>query len=109
MKINIAQIFKNRPAQWGLRGDPFLWNDLEKHFSKYKTPYLEEDFLKEFYIMFEKFTGDSFNHNQNIVVKAYSHGGMSNGAICKEFWANTALLLLLKHLDQINSNYKHKK
>jgi hypothetical protein len=33
MRKSVSIIFQEPPSQWGLRGDPYLWNELETYFS----------------------------------------------------------------------------
>jgi len=102
MDINVAKIFEERPKQWGLRGDSYLWDDFEKYFSNISIPYSEEDFRKEIYSMFEKYTGFKIDCKDYIDIPQYSHGGMSSGMISQDFWLNKALPLLIKHLHKLN-------
>lgn len=108
MDISVANIFEERPKQWGLRGDPYLWGDFEKGFSHICIPYSEEDFCKEFNRMFEKFTKFKIDSEDYIHIPRYSYGGMSSGVICKEFWLNKALPMLIKRLHKLNQEYKKK-
>ena len=102
MKVSVALIFKERPRQWGLRGDPFLWDELEKHFTSIYTPITAEDFYHEFNIAFHDLTGAALGADK-IYVPKYCHGGMSSGMICSTFWADTALPMLTKRLKEINN------
>ncbi len=105
MTITVSSIFKEPPDQWGLRGDPYLWDDLKKHFSNFFIPYSEEAFHKEIHDIFEKLTGDKMESVGYINIPKYRHGGMSNGTICQEFWLNKALPLLTNRLQQLNKKY----
>lgn len=33
MLFSIVCIFEEKPEQWGLRGDPYLWEDMKKEFT----------------------------------------------------------------------------
>lgn len=81
---------------------PYLWDDLEKHFSNKVIPYPEDDFRKEIFGMFEKFTGNKIDSKENIDVSEYSRGGMSSGMISQEFWLESALPLLVERLRRLN-------
>jgi len=55
----LKSIFKEKPEKWGLRGDPFLWDDLERYFSNTKFPKNEAEFEKTFLSAFQELTGES--------------------------------------------------
>ena len=40
----VSIIFKEKPRQWGLRGDSYFWSCLEEKFSKYEFPFKYEEF-----------------------------------------------------------------
>ena len=35
---NISEIFEKEPLQWGLRGDPYLWREMQLYFSSTPIP-----------------------------------------------------------------------
>lgn len=102
MNSNVEKIFEKLPRQWGLRGDPYLWDDFKKHFSHTTIPFSEESFCNEMYSMFEKFTGSKMDSKEYIHMEQYSHGGMSSGMIDPEFWLNTALPLLIERFNRLS-------
>ena len=106
MVVSVAKIFEGRPNQWGLRGDPFLWNDLETHFLSFNIPYSEVDFCKEMNRVFEKLIGSSLDSKEVIHIPKYSHGGMSSGMIDPEFWVNVGIPLLTERLAELNQESK---
>jgi hypothetical protein len=102
MSVSVAEIFIKRPSYWGLRGDSYLWGDLEEYFSSIYLPLTEEEFLSMFYTAFQTLTGRAFKTEEIIHVEKYSHGGMSSGMISPEFWRDTALPKLTERLRMIN-------
>ena len=102
MNFNIEKIFEKCPEQWGLRGDPYLWDDLKTHLLETTTSFSEESFRSEIYSMFEKFTGRKIDSKEYIHVEKYRHGGMSSGMIDPEFWLNTAIPLLVERFNRFN-------
>lgn len=102
MKVNVGAIFHKKPMQWGLRGDPYLWEDLEKYFSSIAIPYPEDDFVEEICKVFHQLTGHKMESKGTVRVSGYSHGGMSSGMICQEFWMNEAIPLLVERLHELN-------
>jgi hypothetical protein len=100
MEKSVALIFRERPVQWGLRGDPYLWDDLENYFLNVCNPCSNEEFLKEFHIAFEQFTGNKLASSEyGIYIPRYNHGGMSGGKVSTEFWSEVAIPLLTERLN----------
>jgi hypothetical protein len=102
VSVSVAEIFKERPSQWGLRGDPYLWDNLEKYFSSIYLPLTDEEFLRMFYTAFQNLTRRAFETEELIHVQKYSHGGMSNGMVSPKFWKDIALPKLTERLSLIN-------
>lgn len=105
IKVNsvfASVIFEEKPAQWGLRGDPYLWEEMRKEFLAVPVTIASEDFEKKFKEVFEKLTGVSISSDDHIFLSKYAHGGMSSGKISGEFWLDIALPLLLERLKRFN-------
>lgn len=99
--VFVATIFDDEPKQWGLRGDPYLWNDMREAFSKIAFPISNDDFTKQFKLLYIKFTGVSLTSDCRIFITQYSHGGLSSGQISSDFWNNQGLPMLLDRLKNI--------
>lgn len=92
-------IFKERPQRWGLRGDPYLWDELERAFVTVTLPCSKNCFINHFEAFFEELTKHSFQWSGEMVeVDRYDHGGMSGGLVRMAFWREEALPLLLNRL-----------
>lgn len=98
MRLKVSAIFNERPEKWGLRGDPFLWDDLEREFSQVLLPCTEEEFISKMKEYFFYITGHSLDEIDNFYVEQYNKGGMSSGYICPEVWNNEFLPLLIQRL-----------
>ena len=96
----VSSIFEESPKQWGLRGDPYLWEEMKNEFSTVLVTISLDDFEKKFKEIFEKLTGTPLTRECHIFLSKYTHCGMSSGQICGEFWIDKALPLLL---DRLNS------
>lgn len=94
----VSVIFEEQPEQWGFRGDPYLWEEMRKEFSKVPMTISSEDFVKEFKAIFEKLTGNPLTSKKDIFLLKYAHGGMSSGRICGEFWNKKVLPMLVDRL-----------
>jgi hypothetical protein len=53
-------LFYPRPDQWGLRGDPMLWTDLENHVRQLsRPPKTVNDLEEELRNLYKKLVGES--------------------------------------------------
>ncbi|AIQ25829.1 hypothetical protein NYE25_15765 [Paenibacillus sp. FSL E2-8871] len=100
MLKTVSVIFNERPKRWGLRGDPYLWDELERYFQEVNYPCTGEEFAEIFKYAFEELTGSSLGDlDKQIYCEKYSHGGMSSGHVCLEFWIEVAIPLLIERLE----------
>lgn len=88
------QIFNPPPAQWGLRGDPFLWNELKDNISN--LPSSAEEFKESIIRYIEQTLEQKLTLETRVQVERFKHGGMSSGYVCGEFWLNQAITLLIE-------------
>lgn len=93
----IAQLFEQTPHQWGLRGDPHLWNEMREMLSDAPYPATEEEFAALIERTYEQLTGKPLAEREPIFIPRHSHGGMSSGYVSPPFWAEKALPLLRAH------------
>ena len=56
-RLTAADLFEPKPQNWGLRGDPYLWEDMKKNFSSVTLPVSTEVFIEKFRAGFEEITG----------------------------------------------------
>lgn len=91
----LSELFKERPAQYGLRGDPYFWDYLEQYFSKIEFPYSETWFCDDIHRLFMKATGELLHENARPYVEEFAHGGMSSGCVSGDFWINKGIPLLV--------------
>lgn len=93
----IGRLFDPEPQSWGLRGDPFLWHQMQAALSAMPLPASELDLRAILETTFEKLVGVRLGTGESSVfVERFAHGGMSSGHVCPEFWRDTAFPLLLK-------------
>lgn len=100
--MTVGVIFKERPEQWGLRGDPYLWDDLEKRFNRINLPFAVEKFEEEIYFYIKQCTGQRLEEAENTYIEMYDRGGLTSGMISYAFWSNIAIPLLIKRLEAEN-------
>lgn len=95
----VSTIFKEKPKQWGFRGDPYFWDYLKEIFDNYELPieYNElEKIIKEEHL---KLTGIELTKKSIGKCEKFEHGGMTSGGISGEFWITIALPLLKERLN----------
>jgi hypothetical protein len=90
----MTRLFQEAPTQWGLRGDPLLWRDMQATLDNQAYPSTEAEFTAVLAHTFEHLTGRPLTHPDPILVERYRHGGMSSGFVSPQFWAETAIPLL---------------
>lgn len=103
MQKTASIIFKDRPDRWFLRGEPFLWNDLETLYSQFALPLQRDQFESLLNRFLTHLLYESEYRNGILYVERYAHGGMSSGCIDLHEFENHRRPLLLKRLDEANS------
>ena len=109
MENSVSIIFELPPKQWGLRGDPYLWEELQQYFKTISLPCSEASFMQYFASFFQEITNRSFKGDSNFFVEKYARGGMSSGCISLNFWKEQALPLLISNLQSNNKRIGKKK
>lgn len=92
----IGDLFEEEPLQWGLRGDPYLWREMRKHFYVIPIPGSVSDLEKEIEKAFLLIAGEPISSSEHFFVKRFAHGGMSSGYISPKFWCDQAMPLIKK-------------
>lgn len=91
---NVEGIFDDAPSQWGLRGDPHLWQELRTHLATTPMPADAQQLQSILEQAFQSLSGQPLATEEDcFFVDRYAGGGMSSGMVSPEFWRDTALLL----------------
>jgi hypothetical protein len=90
----IGELFQQIPWQWGLRGDPYLWDAMQNHFSQTPLPRSAEQLAQLLAQAFETLTGQPITAEKHFSVERFPRGGMSGGMVSPQFWRETAVPLL---------------
>lgn len=99
--MKASELFKKRPEKWGLRGDPYFWDHLEKIFEKYECPVRSEDIEEIIKTEYMAVSGEELTRGSMPFISEYSSGGMSSGKLCGEFWLDKAIPLIKKRNDDL--------
>jgi hypothetical protein len=95
MKFPI-QIFEEKPFQWGLRGDPYLWEVLRLKFEPQDFFPSPEAFNQTLDKIFQDFLSKNgkVKAKNRIWISSFNQEGMSGGSIALDWWRETGLPLL---------------
>lgn len=105
MEKDLSVIFERKPRQWGLRGDPYLWEEMKELCvgdSLDIDDYGIADFVSKY---FEKTTGQPLTFDAQAYVERLAHGGMSSGSVSGSFWITRGIPLLIENLHRVKAGY----
>jgi hypothetical protein len=93
---SISKYFDPEPSQWGLRGDPNLWNEMKEKTANTNIPTTANEFEKILHKLFNELTGESPQKEKIIYLKKYDSGGLSKGKVSCDFWLDKGFSLLIQ-------------
>jgi hypothetical protein len=92
----MEELFAERPEQWGLRGDEFVWTALEVRLDGLPVPddkrALEDLLVAAFNgivgvnLRDENFWEQGDSGDSGVYREEFAHGGISSGLVCLEVW-----------------------
>lgn len=94
----LQRIFEPPPARWGLRGDPYLWQELAPALAAQPLPVgpaAVDALLARLYL---SLVGEAPSAGRHTYVARYAHGGMSSGYVDADFWLTQGFPLLKSRL-----------
>ena len=87
----MSDLFDPPPAQWGLRGDPFLWREMRQALCHVPVPSEDQATGRALRGCFVALTGEEPRRGTDLRVERFARGGMSSGMVCGEAWAERLL------------------
>lgn len=92
----MAALFHPEPAQWGLRGDPHLWQALRDHLASTAVPASEAELIAILHDAIRELAEiDLASDNASSAYREqYARGGMSSGMISLDTWRQRLIPLL---------------
>lgn len=102
--MNFKELMQSRPKQWGLRGDPYLWDEIRQHLANVRVPINQDTLTQIIQQAFEDITGQPINNGSNIFIERYSQGGISSGRVSSHFWNNKAIPFLIQNNEKKQQN-----
>ncbi len=106
--VMIHYLFYERPRQYGLRGDPKLWDEMEKYFLNQPMPANSSALIGAFETAFLKLVGMPVSPGKVYVVKRYvGHDQDAHGAVSSDFWLKSGFpLLKSRYEDHMNEKQR---
>jgi len=104
-QICVADLFQQKPAPWGLRGDPHLWQEMATYFAETPLPSTAAQLEQLLTAAFETLTGQPITTETHVRVDRFPRSGMSGGMVSPTFWRETAVPLLLTRYEKIQANW----
>jgi molybdenum cofactor cytidylyltransferase len=92
----IGELFEKELAQWGLRGDPYLWREMRRYLSSTPLPGSASLLRLQLEQAFLVLTGKPMGSSGYFYVEKFAHGGMSSGGISPECWRERLIPLLMQ-------------
>ena len=105
MSKDLSLIFEKKPKQWGLRGDPYLWEEMKEAFKGESLDISPRDLAGMICQYYEKAVGEPLKYYTMVYVERFSHGGMSSGSVSGEFWICQGIPTLIDNFKNIKSGY----
>lgn len=105
MKKDLSFIFERKPKQWGLRGDPYLWDEMKELCVGKSLDINEYEIGKFVCDYFKKVTEKPLTYDEKVYVERLAHGGMSSGTVSGTFWITEGIPLLIDNLRKIKLGY----
>ena len=93
-----GDLFLHEPENWGLRGDPHVWREMQAALSGLDLPASDAEAENLFRSTFETVVKvDLSNPDQEMEVEReeFNHGGMSGGVVSLSYWVQELLPLLV--------------
>ena len=103
-EIRLSELFREGPWQWGLRGDPHLWRDMQERFELMPCPRTGEELAEIVSETFQALTGQPITHGEPFFLQKYAHGGMSSGYVKPDWWRDTGIPFLQQRLQQLRAD-----
>lgn len=101
----IADLFTPYPEGWGLRGDLFLWLELQQALCHVTLPDEADRLARMLDASFLALAGCEIAARDPVYVKRFDRGGMSSGHVSPEAWRETLIPLLLRRADWLRQSW----
>lgn len=92
-----AEVFERQPAHWGLRGDPYVWQEMAERLRAQPVPATRAQALGVLRRTFADVVGVEVNEvraGDSVYCERFAHGGMSSGQVHMSTWRERLLPML---------------
>jgi hypothetical protein len=96
-----GRAFASPPEQWGLRGDPSVWEEMHRRLRDAPVAVDPDQAGRQLRECFEAVTGvrlDNPDLDESVYRAEFARGGMSSGQVHIPTWRNRLLPLLLERV-----------
>ena len=98
----VASFFEQAPQQWGVRGDPHLWDEMREYFAETPIPATADELIALIEAAFEHLTEHPITEQEKYLrIERLDHGGMSGGMVSLEFWREKFIPLIRERFDSL--------
>lgn len=99
----INSIFEDKPITWGLRGDPYLWDEISQHFKNSDETLSSKEFKTRLELFFYKFIFEEGKKvtNEIVHIPSFPKEGMSGGRISVKWWLDKGFPLLCERYNKL--------
>ncbi|MCB9992458.1 MAG: hypothetical protein H6873_02250 [Hyphomicrobiaceae bacterium] len=94
--LNFDYLFEKHPGQWGLGGDPQLWDEMKSEARKLDWPRTADELPDIVSNLFKRLTGRDISETSDFYIERFDRGGMQRGMVSMAFWRETALPFLIE-------------
>jgi hypothetical protein len=104
MAKELSLIFERKPEQWGLRGNPYLWDEMRDLFGGASLDISTRDLADQICECYENAVGEPLKYGSKVFVERFAHGGMSSGYVSGEFWICIGIPFLIDNFRKIKQD-----
>ena len=100
-QITVATLFRDDPPRWGLRGDPYLWNELHESLRTASAPRTRGELAHRLREQLRHLCGVDIvsTDEQAVRIERFPTEGMSGGYVSAQDWKDRFIPLLVGRFD----------
>lgn len=100
----ISDLMGTWQSSWGLRGDPYLWDELKDKLAERSLPRRESELWNVLEVAFAELTGAELITKREIFVARYDNGGMSSGLVSVAFYREEVFPEIVLRFSKLSSD-----
>lgn len=108
-EITLDEVFLIEPEQWGLRGDPVVWEEMKNCFRNETIPLDSDELQKMLCDVYKNITGHNLDQKDDkFYFDSLDKGGMSGGYVLPQWWQNEGIPFILKNARRLSASLEEK-